>query len=221
MFTIIYRECLLSFRKRHELLNPLLFFVVVASLFPLATTPDPKILQIIGPGVIWVAALLANMLSLNKLFQDDHDDGSLVHFLLSPQPLSLLIFLKIIAHWLVFAVPLIIVSPMIAMMFHLHVHAIWILILTLLLGTPVLSLIGAIASALTVGLRNSGLLLALVLLPLYIPTLIFATSAVTAANNNMPVNAQMALLGALLALALCLSPIAASVALRIGATYDL
>ncbi len=217
---IVVRECIRSFRSRLDYFNPLLFFIIVVTLFPLATTPDIKILRLIGPGVIWVAALLAIMLSLSQLFQDDFLDGSLEQFVLSPYPLPLLIGAKVLAHWLILGLPLIVIAPLLAMMFHLSLYALWILMLSLLLGTPILLLIGAIAAALTVGLRNSGLLLALLMLPLYIPTLIFASSAVLAANHGLAIAAQMAMLAALLVLSITLAPLAAAFALRVGVGYD-
>lgn len=224
MFTTVWkmlqRECLLCFRNRVELLNPLLFFIVVATLFPLATTPNTHYLQLIGPGVIWVAALLATLLSLPKLFRDDYQDGSLEQLILSPQPLSLLVFVKVMAHWLLFSVPLIVIAPLLAMMFHIQPAGIGVLMITLLLGTPVLSLMGAIIAALTVGLRNGGLMLALILLPLYVPVLIFATAAVIAADSHLAITGQLAILGALLAMTVTLAPAAIAFSLRLGVAYD-
>lgn len=216
---IIRRECLLTWRRPAEWLNPLLFFILVAMLFPLSMTPDLKILQFIGPGILWVAVILAVLLSLTRLFQPDYDDGSLEQWLFSPQPLPLLIFAKITAHWLMLCIPLMVLMPILALMFHLSAAVIGVLFITLLLGTPLLILLGAIGSALTVSLRHSGLLLALIILPLYIPTLIFATSAINAASFGQPVAAPLAWLGALLALALVLAPIVTAFSLRIGLSY--
>ena len=217
---IIRRECLLSFRKSSECFKPLLFFVVVATLFPLATSPDPELLTLMGPAVIWVAALLAVLLSLNRLFQEDHMDGTLEQLILSPFPLSLLIFAKVIAYWFMMGLPVIIIAPVIAMMFHLSAYAIVVLIASLLIGTPILYLIGAIGSAVTVGLRNSGLLLTLLLLPLYVPTLIFGSAAVSAAVLHQSVAPHLALLGAILALSITLAPVATAFSLRVGIEYD-
>lgn len=217
---MIKRECLLSFRKIAEYSNSLLFFIVVAILFPLAITPELNTLRLIGPGIIWISALLATLLSLNNLFYEDYHDGSLEQLIVSPYPLSLLLFTKILVHWLITGLPLILLSPLLGSLFHLSPHAIFILALSLLLGTPTLSLIGAIGSALTVGLRNNGLLLALIILPLYIPILIFSTSAVLEADIGQTVTAQLALLTALLAMALTLAPLTTAFALQIGVSYD-
>lgn len=216
LWIVLRRECLLRFRHRQDCINPLLFFIVVAALFPLATTPSPAILTLIGPGVIWVAALLALLLSLSNLFQEDAVDGTLEQMLLTPFPLSLLVAAKLLAHWLMQTFPVILVAPVMALLFHLSWHAIGVLWLTLLMGMPILSLVGAIGAALTVGLRHAGLLLALLLLPMYVPALIFGTSAVIAANAGMPMGVAIAILGALLTLALCLAPLTAAFALRIG-----
>jgi len=216
---VIMRELLICIRNRADNITPLLFFIIVASLFPLATTPNIKTLQTIGPGVIWVSALLATLLSLPKLFKDDFEDGSLETMLLSAQPTSLLIFAKVFAHWCLFGLPLLIVSPLIAFMYHLSAQAIFILFITLFIGTPLLSFLGAIIAALTVGLRNSGILLALILLPLYVPALIFATTAVLGVSLGLPVNGQLALLLAMLVLSMTLGPMTTAFALRIGVAF--
>ena len=190
------------------------------TLFPLSVDPDPKLLQTIGPGVIWVSALLATLLSLNRLFQEDHRDGGLEQLILSPYPLSVIIFSKVCSHWLTLGLPLILLAPCWAGLFHLSMFAVSTLVISLLLGTPVLCLLGSIGAAVTVGLRNSGLLLALLLLPLYIPVMIFGTSAVLAADAHQSTHSQLALLGAMLAFLIILAPLAAAFALRVGISYD-
>ncbi|MEE4378655.1 MAG: heme exporter protein CcmB [Candidatus Competibacteraceae bacterium] len=213
---VLRRDLQLGIRKRSEVLNPILFFILVVSLFPLGVGPSPKILAEIGPGVIWVAALLATLLSMERLFRSDFEDGALEQLLLSPHPLTLLVLAKILAHWLITGVPLILVSPLLGILLHLPSEGIGVLPLTLLLGTPVLSLLGAIGVALTVGLRRGGVLLTLLVIPLYIPVLIFGTAAIAAASAGLPVSGQLALLGAILALVLTLSPFATAAGLRIS-----
>lgn len=213
---LLYRDLLLAFRRRAELLNPLLFFVLVITLFPLGIGARPDILLTIAPGIIWVSALLAALLSLDQIFRSDFEDGSLEQFLFSAQPVAILVLAKICAHWLVTGLPLILVSPLLAVFLGLSFEATGIMMLTLLLGTPVLSFIGAIAVALTVGLRKGGMLLSLLVLPLYVPVLIFAAGAVDAAASGLPVTAHLALLGALLALSVALAPFATAAALRIS-----
>ena len=211
------RDLKMAIRRRSELLNPLLFFILVVSLFPLGVGPGPQLLQEIAPGVVWVAALLATLLSMERLFRSDFEDGALEQLLLSPHALSLLVLAKVFAHWLVTGLPLILVSPLLGLLLHLPVEGIAALPVTLLLGTPALSLIGAIGVALTVGLRRGGVLLTLLILPLYVPVLIFGTAAVAAAAAGLPIAGQLALLGALLALALTLAPFATAAGLRISA----
>jgi heme exporter protein B len=213
---VIKRDLLLAFRRRQDLANPVVFFVIVISLFPLGVSPDKTFLATAAAGVIWVAALLATLLSLDSLFRADYEDGALEQMLLSPQPLFLLVLGKILAHWLVTGVPLILLSPVLGIMLHLDESLLGTLVLTLLLGTPVLSLIGAIGAALTVGLRVGGVLISLLILPLYIPILIFGTGTVKAAATGMPFTAYLAIQGALLMLAIVLSPFAAAAALRIS-----
>lgn len=214
--TLLRRDLLLAFRRPAEIANPLLFFIIVVTLFPLGIGPEPNTLQTIAPGVIWVAALLASMLSLDGMFRTDFDDGALEQILLSPHPLSVLVLAKIIAHWMVSGLPLILLSPLLGMFMNLSSESIVALVLTLSLGTPVLSLIGSIGTALTVGLRKGGVLLSLLVLPLYIPVLIFAASAVEVAGVGFPIAAQLSFLGALLALALTLAPLATAASLRIS-----
>lgn len=215
-FAIIRRDLVLALRRRSEIANPLLFFVLVITLFPLGIGARPHLLQAIAPGIIWVSALLAAMLSLDSLFRSDFDDGSLEQVLLSPYPTSILILGKIIAHWLVTGVPLLIVAPLLAVFLGMPTHALGILLLTLLLGTPVLSLIGAIGVALTVWLRRGGMILSLLVLPLYVPVLIFAGNAVEMAGNGLPVSAQINILIAMLLLALALAPWPTAAALKMS-----
>lgn len=213
---VFRRDVTLIVRRSGEWINPLLFFLIVTTLFPLGVGPGADTLARIGPGVIWVAALLATMLSLDNLFRADHQDGSLEQLLMSHHPLPLLVAAKTLAHWVTSALPVILLSPLIAIMLHLPTDAIGVLLLSLLLGTPVLSLIGAIGVALTVGISRGGILLALLVLPLYAPVLIFATRAVELAAVGLPAAPSLMLLGAMLALALALGPIATAAALRIS-----
>lgn len=213
---VIRRDMTAAFRHPSDLINPLIFFVVVVTLFPLAVTPESDFLREIAPGVLWVSALLATLLSLDMLFQSDFQDGTLEQMILSPQPLYASILAKVFTHWLLSGLPLTLLSPLLAMMLFLSADGMQALMLTLLLGTPVLSFIGAIGSALTVGLRKTGLLLSLLVLPLYIPVLIFASGAVQAAIAGLPIVGHLALLGALLALAVVLAPVAIATALRIS-----
>ncbi|MDD1611927.1 MAG: heme exporter protein CcmB [Methylococcaceae bacterium] len=213
---IIRRDLVLAFRRRAEMINPLLFFILVITLFPLGIGAQPNLLQSIAPGVIWVAALLAAMLSLDSLFRSDFDDGSLEQMLLSPHPASLLVLAKVIAHWLVTGLPLLLVAPLLAIFLGLPNHALGVLLLTLLLGTPVLSLIGGIGVALTVGLRRGGMILSLLVLPLYVPVLIFAGNAVQMAAGGLPVDAQISILIAILLLALVLAPWPTAAALKMS-----
>lgn len=217
-YHLLLRDLRLALRHRHELANPLIFFVMVVTLFPLAVTPTTEALQAMAPGVIWVSALLAVLLSLDRLFKQDYEDGSLDQLMLSPNPLMLLVLAKVLAHWLLTGLPLVIVSPLLGMFMSLPPEAVEVLIYSLLLGTPVLSLIGAIGVSLTVAVNRGGVLLSLIILPLYIPILIFGANAVDVAMDGMAVKGQLLFLGAVLALALSLAPLATAVALRITAT---
>lgn len=216
IYTLLKRDLTLAYRHRSELANPLLFFIIVVSLFPLGISPETKILQQIAPGIIWVAALLAAMLSLDNLFRSDFEDGSLEQMALTSHSLSLLVLSKIFAHWLLTGLPLLIIAPLLGVLVALPSEAMWALMATLALGTPILSLIGAIGVALTVGLRRGGILLSLLVLPLYIPVLIFGANAVATAGSGLPVMGQLYFLGALLSLSLTLSPFATAAALRIS-----
>ncbi|BBL69493.1 heme exporter protein CcmB [Methylogaea oryzae] len=216
MAALIRRDLLLAFRHRGELANPLLFFAMIVTLYPLGVSPDPELLRVVAPGVIWIAALLAALFSLENLFRSDFDDGALEQMALSPHPLPLLVLARVLAHWLVSGLPLLLLAPLLALQLNLNAAAIQALLATLALGTPLLSLVGAIGVALTVGLRRGGMLLTLLVMPLYIPVLIFATNAVTAAGAGMPIEGQLYFLAALLALALTLAPLAVAAALRIS-----
>lgn len=217
LFKITFkRDLLLAYRRKSELVNPLIFFLIVITLFPIGVSPDPTFLASLAPGLLWVAALLATLLSMDSLFKADFDDGSLEQLLLSPQPLFLVVLAKITAHWLLSGLALTLVAPLLAVMLFLPAEGMPGLMLSLLLGTPTLSLIGAIGAALTVGLRRGGVLISLLVLPLYIPVLIFGSSAVQAAVTGLPLGGYLALLGALLALALALAPIATGAALKIS-----
>ena len=210
------RDLLLAARRRSEVVTALFFFIVVVSLFPLGIGPEPELLRRIAPGVIWVAALLATLLGLPRMFAADHADGTLEQMALSPQPFALLVAGKIAAHWLLCGLPLVLLAPLLGLQFDLDAGSLQVLMLALLIGTPVLSLIGAVGSALTLGVRGGGSLLALLVLPLYIPTLIFGAGAVEAQAAGLGAGAQLAILGALLAIAVFFAPWAATAALRIA-----
>lgn len=213
---IIKRELQIAMRKQAEILNPLWFFLIVITLFPLVIGPDPELLSRIAPGVAWVAALLSALLSFERLFRDDYIDGSLEQLMLTSQPLVLTALAKVLAHWLLTGLPLILLSPIVALLLSLEIPIWWALVLTLLLGTPVLSCLGAIGVALTVGLRKGGVLLSLLVVPLFIPVLIFSASVLDAAGLSLPYNGQLAILGAILAGVMTLSPFAIAAALRIS-----
>ncbi|MEK6662652.1 MAG: heme exporter protein CcmB [Pseudomonadota bacterium] len=216
LITIIRRDLLLAYRRRSDVLTTLFFFVIVVSLFPLGVGPEMKTLRLIAPGVVWVAALLASMLSLNRLFAADYQDGTLEQMLLAPQPLALIVLGKIVAHWLVSGLPLALMAPVLGMQFDLPPEALAILFFALLLGTPILSLIGAIGAALTLGLRGGGVLLSLLVLPLYIPALIFGAGAVESYIAGVSPEGHLSLLGALLILTGLTAPWVTAVALRIA-----
>ncbi len=217
-YHLLIRDLRLALRSRHELANPLIFFVLVVSLFPLAVSPTTEALRAMAPGVIWVSALLAVLLSLDRLFKQDYDDGSLDQLMLSPNPLVILVFAKVTAHWLLTGLPLVIIAPLLGLFMSLPVEAVKVLVYSLLLGTPVLSLIGAIGVSLTVAVNRGGVLLSLIILPLYIPILIFGANAVDVAIDGLSVRGQLLFLASMLALAISLAPLATSVALRITAS---
>ena len=213
---IVARDVLLAMRRRADVATTLFFFVIVASLFPLGVGPDPKLLRTMAPGILWVAALLASMLSLGRLFAEDYADGSLEQLMLAPDPLAVVVIGKVMAHWLVSGLPLALISPVIALQFDLPAEAIATLLLALLLGTPLLSLIGAIGAALTVGVRGGGVLISLLVLPLYVPVLIFGAGAVDASATGMDAAGHLSILSALLLLGMALAPWATAAALRIS-----
>ncbi len=213
---IVARDLTLAWRRRADVLSTLFFFVIVVSLFPLGIGPETKLLRSIAPGVVWVAALLASMLSLGRLFRNDYQDGTLEQMLLTPQPLFLVVLGKVLAQWLVAEVPLVVIAPLIGVQFDLARQSLWILFVSLLIGTPILSLIGSIGAALTLGLRGGGVLIALLILPLYIPVLIFGAGAVDASISGMSPQANLYLLAAFLVVALVFAPWATSAALRIS-----
>lgn len=216
MMTIIRRELLIAFRRQADILNPLWFFIIVITLFPLGVGPGSDLLARIAAGIIWVAALLSALLSLERLFRDDFQDGALEQMMLMPIPLQLVVISKVMAHWLLTGLPLILISPLIAILLSLDFNTWLAVVLTLIIGTPTLSFIGAIGVALTVGLQKGGVLLSLLILPLFTPILIFATAAIDAAALGMAYNGQLAILGAMLAAAVTLTPFAISAALRIS-----
>ncbi|WP_419603299.1 heme exporter protein CcmB [Thiolapillus sp.] len=215
--TIIMRDLLLAMRRRSDVLTTLFFFVIVVSLFPLGIGPELNTLRLIAPGVFWVAALLASMLALEKLFFVDYQDGALEQMLLAPQPLSVLVLGKLLAHWLVTGLPLVLLSPLLGLQYDLSTATIGTMMLTLLIGTPALSLIGAIGAALTLGLRGGGVLVSLLVLPLYIPVLIFGAGAVEAEASGLGGAGHLSMLGAILLLAALAAPLATAAALRISA----
>lgn len=216
MRCVFLRDLRVVLRRRADTAGALIFFVVVVSLFPLAVGPEPQLLRTMGPGVVWVAALLAAMLSLARLFADDHKDGTLEQLLLAPAPLPLLVLAKMAAHWLHCGLLLALVSPLLALQFGLSSQATGALVGSLLLGTPLLSLIGGIGAALTVGVRGASVLLAVLVLPLVAPVLIFGAGAVGASEAGLGTGAHFSLLGAMLAVALFAAPLAAAAALRIA-----
>jgi heme exporter protein B len=215
-FAVIRRDLILAFRRRAEIANPIFFFILVVTLFPLGVGANPKLLQAMAPGIIWVSALLAVMLSLDSLFRSDFDDGSLEQMLLSSHPLTVLVFAKIIAHWMVTGLPLLVVAPLLAVFLGLPEQALGTLLLTLVLATPVLSLIGAIGVSLTVGLRRGGMIISLLVLPLYVPVLIFASNAVEMAGNGLAVDAQINILIAIFFMSAVLAPLPAAAALKMS-----
>lgn len=215
MLAILQRDLLVVMRRKSEVLAALFFFVIVSSLFPLGIGPEPDLLRKIAPGVLWVGALLATMLGLHRMFAADLADGTLEQMAISPTPLVVLVIGKITAHWLVSGLPLVLIAPVLGLQFDLDAGALGVLVLALLLGTPVLSLIGAIGAALTLGVRGGGVLLSLLVLPLYVPVLIFGAGAVESYVAGLGAGGHLSLLAALLALSVFFAPWAATAALRI------
>ncbi|HGX94119.1 MAG TPA: heme exporter protein CcmB [Candidatus Tenderia sp.] len=216
LFCIIQRDLTLAMRHRSDVLTNLFFFIIVVSLFPLGVGPEPELLRAMASGVLWVAALLASMLSLSRLFSDDYADGTLEQLVMTPQPLALLVFGKVCAHWLISGLPLVLMAPLLGLQYGLGGDVLGMLVISLLLGTPVLSLIGAIGAALTLGLRGGGVLVSLLVLPLYIPVLIFGAGAVEASASGLGAEGHLSLMGAFFVASLILAPWAAAAALRIS-----
>lgn len=216
LLTIIRYEILVTMRQAFSWVTPLIFFVIVVCLFPLALGPDSVLLTKVAPGIIWVAALLAILISIGNLFRNDAQEGHLDLILLSSQPLTLIVLCKIFSFWVTHCLPLILMTPLLGVILNLNSHEIIILVTTLLLGTPVLCLLGAVGSALVIGIRGHGLLLPVLIMPLYIPVLIFGTGAVLAVNSLYPISGYFAIMGALLLLSIAFAPLLTGVALRIG-----
>jgi heme exporter protein B len=214
--SLLRRDLLLAARRSADVASVVFFFVIAASLFPLGIGADPTLLRAVAPGVLWVAALLSTMLSLGRLFASDHLDGTLEQMLLSPQPLVLTVAVKTLAHWIISGLPLVLLAPVLGLQFDLSSKEILVLTISLLLGTPVLSLIGSIGAAMTLGVRGGGVLVALLVLPLFIPVLIFGAGAVTASAAGLGAQAGLSLIGAMLAVAAAFAPYAAAAALRIA-----
>lgn len=213
---MIHRDLRLAMRRRADIVSALFFFIIVVSLFPLGVGPEPELLRKLAPGVLWVAALLSTMLSLPRLFADDHRDGTLEQLALAPQPLALIVLGKVLAHWLVSGLPLALLAPLLGLQFNLSGDALWMLSLSLLIGTPALSGIGAIGAALTLGVRGGGVLLSLLVLPLYIPVLIFGAGAVDATVTGLGAQAHLSLLAALSLSGVFFAPWPSAAALRIA-----
>ena len=213
---IVVRDLTLEWRRRTDVFSTLFFFVIVVTLFPLGIGPELALLRTIAPGIVWVAALLASMLALGRLFTNDFNDGTLEQLVLTPQPLYLIVLGKVLALWLLSGLPLALIAPLLGIQFGLSSNTLVVLVASLLIGTPILGLIGSIGAALTLGLRSGGVLISLLILPLYIPVLIFGAGAIDASIAGLSPQANLSLLGALLALALVFAPWATSAALRIS-----
>lgn len=216
MWRIFMRDIVLAWRRRSDVMSVFFFFIIAASLFPLGLGSDPKLLHAIAPSVLWVCALLSCMLSLPRMFAADYVDGTLEQLIISTQPTLLIALMKILAHWVVSGLPLVLVAPLIGLQFDLSTQELQVLALSLLIGTPSLSLIGSIGAALTLGLRGGGVLIALLILPLYIPVLVFGAGAVNAVSVGMSANGALSLLGAMLALAMVFAPLTTAHALKIA-----
>lgn len=213
---VFQRDIKVAWRRRSDIASVFFFFIIATSLFPLGLGADPKLLHAIAPSVLWVCALLSCMLSLPRMFAADYADGTLEQLIIANQPTLLIVLMKILAHWVLSGLPLVLVAPLIGLQFDLNANELQVLALSLLIGTPTLSLIGSIGAALTLGVRGGGVLIALLILPLYIPTLVFGAGAVNAVFTGMSASGGLSLLGAMLALALVFAPLAASVALKIA-----
>jgi heme exporter protein B len=213
---LVWRDIILAWRRRADVLATLFFFIIVVSLFPLGIGPEPQLLRTIAPGVVWVAALLASMLALGRLFGNDYQDGTLEQLMLTRQPLYVVVLAKVLAQWLVSEIPLVLMAPVLGLQFGLSQNTLAVMTVSLLLGTPVLSLIGSIGAALTLGLRAANVLVALLVLPLYIPVLIFGAGAIEATVNGTEPQSYLLLLGAMLVLTVVFAPWATAAALRIS-----
>ncbi|MEB8432484.1 heme exporter protein CcmB [Cocleimonas sp. KMM 6892] len=214
---ILKRDLLLAMRRRSEIFTVLFFFIVVISLFPLGISTEDQLLKQIAPGVVWVAALLASTLALDRLFSDDYEDGTLEQMTLAPVSLPIVVLAKIIAHWLLTGLPLVLISPLVGLFYHLPFESIKVMMLVLLLGTPVLSMLGAIAAALTLGLRGGGVLISLLVLPLYIPVLVYGAGAIsTSMVEGLSIQPYVLLLSAFMLLAFIFSPWATAAAIKIS-----
>ncbi len=213
---VLTRDLKVALRRWSELCNPLIFFLIVASLFPLAISPEASDLKRVGTGVLWISALLSSLLALDGLFRDDAEDGSMEQLILSPVPLTIVITAKMLAHWLITGLPLVVIAPVVALSYYMPLDTLTTLILALVLATPTLSVLGAIGAALTVGLRRGGPIVGLLVLPLTGPVLIFGTRATDLAVQGESAAGPLYLLGALLALAIALGPLATSAAIRVS-----
>lgn len=213
---IIRRECKLAFLHPSQLFQPMVFMILVMTLFPIAIGPNPVLLQKVGAGVIWVTAMLSILMGLERLFKQDYDDGTLQQMMISPSPLWWLCLIKVTCHWCFTALPLVLISPIFALFFNLTWQMYWALVMSLLLGTPILSFIGAIAVALTLGLNRGGIILGLLVLPLFIPVLIFATAVIDAAALQTPYIRQLAWIGAMLMLVLACGPFTIAYGLKVS-----
>lgn len=216
LFTVIRRDVLLAARRRGDWLTAQFFFVMVVSLFPLGIGPEPGMLRAIGPGVVWVAALLATLLSLGRLYAEDHRDGTLEQLMLAPYPHAVLGLGKAIAHWIINGIPVLLIAPVLGIQFNLPADALATLVLSLAVGTPILSLLGSIGAALTLGLRGGGALVTLLILPLYVPALIFGAGAVDGVLSGTGAEAHLSLLGAFLLMSLLVAPWVSALALRVS-----
>ncbi len=213
---MVRRDFTLALRDKSQWSNPLFFFILACSLFPLGIGPEPNTLEKIAPGIIWVTALLAAMLSLDGVFRSDFEDGSLEQQILGPHPFTVLVYAKILVHWLITGIPLMLLSPLLGVVLHLPADGIILLMISLLLGTPVLSLVGSIGVALTVGIKRGGMLLSLLILPLYIPVLIFGAGAVDVGLGGLDTSGHFLLMAAILVLAITLAPLATAAALKVS-----
>lgn len=216
LYRILARDIKVALRRQSDVMAVFFFFIIAASLFPLGSGADPKLLSAMAPSVLWVTALLSCMLSLSRMFASDYADGTLEQMMLSNQPAVLIVLMKILAHWMLSGLPLVLVAPLIGLQFNLGSAELQILAVSLLMGTLALSLIGSIGAALTLGIRGSGVLIAILVLPLYIPVLVFGAGAVNAVSIGMSPNGALSLLGAVLAMTLVFAPLASAAALRIA-----